>query len=95
MTIYIDVYFDEFDIKTGPSSGNLTKIGGVYYTIANLNYESQCKRSDIMVNALITKENFDKVKIVGLFEPFVNAINELNEEKTIRLGKFDSANLKP
>lgn len=78
--IEIDLYGDEFDTKTGQSSGDLTKMTAIYLSFANIPYKDQCKRSDILLSTLISKRNLIQVTIFNLFQPLIRALRDLNKD---------------
>jgi hypothetical protein len=85
--IELDIYGDEFDTKVGQSSGNLTKLTAIYYTIGNVPYYQQSKRQDILLSTIISKQNMSSVTIFNLFKPFVHSLNELNHNP-IKIDNF-------
>ena len=72
-----NVYFDEYDTKTGHFSGDLTKMLRVYITIENLPYHMQSKREEIILNVLVPKVNL--IKIIGK-DKMIDSLNDLNSE---------------
>lgn len=88
----MDVYNDEFDIKTDPSNGNVTKFHVIYITIANLGYDLQSKRNDIILHSICTKESMAKIPLDGFIQPLVKSIIDLNKNK-ISLGKKQNLTL--
>lgn len=83
----VDVYYDDFDTKTGYSSGDLTKITAVYLTIANIPYKNSSKRSQILVSTLCSKKNLKIIKVNNLFKPLISSLHELNNNP-IKIGEF-------
>ena len=87
-------YYDDIDVKSGGSSGALTKMSCSYLTILNLKYAHQCKRDDILFNAIASKSEMAKVGKHEFFKPLVQAVNEINSNP-IRLsdGYFVTVNI--
>lgn len=78
------MYNDEFDTKTRPSSGSLTKLTVIYLTVANLGYDMQAKRHNILLSTICNKENLkiinkNKLQQDQFFKPLIDDINELNQ----------------
>lgn len=71
-------YYDDMDVKSGGSSGALTKMSCSYFTVLNLKYAHQCKRNDLLFNAIASKSDMDKVGKHEFFRPFVQSLNEIN-----------------
>lgn len=84
------MYNDEFDIKTDPSNGNVNKFQVIYITIANLGYDLQSKRSDIILHSICTKESIcflwsyiAKIALDGFIKPLVESIIDLKNHHSI------------
>lgn len=79
LNLYLQIYADGFDIKSGlSSSSDNSNICGVYLTFANMPYELQSKRTDQILLGCIKAKELDKNTKFEFFKFITDQIDELN-----------------